>query len=67
MARDSEVIEDIDYDPVSRDMRVALTTGRVYVYFNVPAEEYEAFRAAASLGRYFNANIRDQYEFREVT
>jgi hypothetical protein len=67
MARDSEVIEDIDYNPVSQEMRVALTTGRVYIYFNVPAEEYEAFQAAESLGRYFNANIRDHYEFREVT
>jgi hypothetical protein len=46
---------------------VAFITGRVYVYFDVPPAEYDAFRDAPSLGRYFNLHIRDQYRFRELT
>jgi hypothetical protein len=64
--RDSEIIADIDYDPDTRELRVALKTGRVYIYFEVPPEVYEAFDAAESLGSYYNANIRLKYEYREV-
>ena len=66
MFRSSEAVEDISYDETSQRMRVTFTTGRVYDYLDVPIEEYEAFAAAESLGRYFNANIRDKYEYSEV-
>lgn len=62
----STVICRFDYRPEDRELDVLFTTGRRYVYFDVPQEEADAFRAAFSKGRYFNARIRENYEYREV-
>jgi hypothetical protein len=62
----STVIRRFHYRPEERELEVLFTTGRRYVYYNVPPEEADAFRAAFSKGRYFNTRIRDAYEFREV-
>ena len=64
--RDSEAVEDIKYDDTRQRMRVTFTTGRVYDYLDVPPDEYQGFRDAESWGKYFNANIRNRYEYREV-
>ena len=63
----STVIRNHAYLPDTRELVVEFTTGRTYVYSDVPADEIEAFRAAFSKGRYFNAHIRDNYRFREIT
>lgn len=62
----SSVIRRFTYDPVSRDLVVEFVTGRVYLYSDVPQDEADAFRAAFSKGRYFNARIRDRYSAREL-
>lgn len=62
----STVIRRFDYRPEAGELEVLFTTGRRYVYREVPPEEVEAFRAAFSKGRYFNAHIRDRYEYTEV-
>lgn len=64
---DSTAIDTIDYRPDKRQLFVTFATGRRYVYFDVPAAVYLRFRHAESHGRYFNAHIRDQYDFRELT
>lgn len=63
---ESSAIDDISYDEDARQMRVTFTTGRIYIYLGVSIEVYEAFATADSLGRHFNAHIRDQYEHYEV-
>ena len=63
----SSVIRRFSYDPDGRELHVEFVTGRIYIYHDVPKREAEALGAAASKGRYFNSNIRDHYEFREVT
>jgi hypothetical protein len=63
----SSAIKRIYYSARRHELFVAFITGRVYVYFDVPPAEYDAFRDAPSLGRYFNLHIRDQYRFRELT
>lgn len=62
----SSVIWSHTYDPDSRALSVVFTTGRRYVYFNVPPEAYADFCAAFSKGRHFNARIRDAYDFAEL-
>ena len=62
----STVIRRFHYRPEEQELDVLFTTGRRYVYYNVPPEIADAFRAAFSKGRYFNARIRDNYEFSEV-
>jgi hypothetical protein len=62
----SSVIRRFHYHPEERELEVLFVTGRRYVYHDVPAEEVEAFRGAFSKGRYFNAHIRDRYDFSEL-
>jgi hypothetical protein len=61
----SSVIRSFDYRPDAAELEVLFTTGRRYIYSEVPAEEVAAFRAAFSKGRYFNAHIREHYRYRE--
>jgi lysyl-tRNA synthetase class 2 len=63
---ESSAIDAIDYRADKRQLFVTFATGRRYVYFDVPAAVYVCFRHAESLGRYFNAHIRDHYDFREL-
>lgn len=62
----STVIRALHYDPASAELTVIFTTGRRYIYANVPEAEVAAWRAAPSKGQYFNAHIRDRYAFREI-
>ena len=63
----SSVIRRFDYDPRAQALDVEFVSGRLYRYADVPAEVAEAFREAASKGRFFNARIRDHYPFKELT
>jgi lysyl-tRNA synthetase class 2 len=63
----STVIRHVRYDPEREELDVLFTTGRRYLYHRVPPREYEAFRAAFSKGRHFNAHIRDGYDYTECT
>jgi len=63
---ESSAIERIDYQSDRQQLFVTFTTGRRYVYFDVPAPIYRCFLTAESRGRYFNINIRDHYDFREL-
>ena len=62
----STVIKRYDYDAAARELEVLFTTGRRYVYHDVPQAEIDDFRAAFSKGRYFNAHIRDAYDYTEL-
>ena len=62
----STVIRRFDYRPNSQELEVLFVTGRRYIYFQVPPDEVEAFRAAFSKGTYFNRHIRDRYRYREL-
>jgi lysyl-tRNA synthetase class 2 len=62
----STVIRRFDYDPAEQVLIVTFTTGRVYRYVAVPPDVAERFRGAFAKGRYFNARIRDNYEFTEI-
>lgn len=63
----SSVIRRFVYDQTDRDLWVEFTTGRRYVYSDVPEEVASAFRAAFSKGIYFNTRIRDHFPYREIT
>jgi hypothetical protein len=62
----STVIRRFDYLPERRELLIEFTTGRRYLYADVPDREVERMRAAFSRGRYFNARIRDRYRCREI-
>jgi hypothetical protein len=64
---ESTVIDSIDYRPDKNELLVTFSTGRRYIYFDVPAAVYLRFRHSESHGRYFNHHIRDHYDFRELS
>jgi len=57
----SSVIRRFDYLPARKALDVEFVSGRRYRYADVPTEVAEAFRAAFSKGRFFNAHVRDDY------
>ena len=63
----SSVIRRFAYDEMESNLWVEFTTGRKYVYSNVPQEVADAFRGAFAKGVYFNTRIRDRFPYREIT
>jgi len=63
----STVIRRFSYRSGLRELEVTFTTGRRYLYSDVPEEAVEEFRAAFSKGAYFNRCIRDRYPCRELS
>jgi KTSC domain-containing protein len=62
----SSLVERAIYDPMRQTLAITFSTGRTYLYVDVPASVYAELQGAASMGQYFNWRIRDQYEFREL-
>jgi N-formylglutamate amidohydrolase len=60
---ESTVIDAIGY---SRVLELRFESGRVYQYYNVPEEVYNAMLTAASKGKYFNEHIRGKYSYQEI-
>ncbi len=63
----STVIRSIDYRPDSLELEVLFTTGRRYLFHDVPPDAAEAFRQARIKGRHFNSRIRGRYRFSEAS
>jgi lysyl-tRNA synthetase class 2 len=61
----STAIARIVHDQASHELEVTFTSGRRYVYFDVPRAEYFRFCQAQSKGPFFNQHIRDRYDFIE--
>lgn len=66
-AMPSTVIRSIAYRPEDRELDVVFTTGRRYLFHDVPPEAADAFRAARIKGRHFNSRIRGRYRFSEAS
>jgi len=62
----SRVIRAFDYAPERRELEVRFTTGRRYLFHDVPPEAAAALRAAFSKGSHFNRNIRGRFRFTEL-
>lgn len=62
----STVIRGYEYHPDRRELELLFTTGRRYLYADVPAEVAKGFGSAFAKGIYFNRHIRGRYDCREV-
>jgi len=51
---DSSVIASMGYAAAQRILEIEFHSGDIYDYFEVPEEEYAAFRSAESKGTYLN-------------
>lgn len=63
---DSAAIQAIDYDEAHAKLFVRFTSGERYLYVGVPGEICRSFLDADSKGRFFQAEIRDQYPYNRL-
>ncbi|NML37208.1 KTSC domain-containing protein [Chitinophaga sp. G-6-1-13] len=59
----SSVIRAYYYDALHTVLRIVFVSGAVYDYEAVPESIYQAMKAAASKGTYFNQYIKDKFKF----
>ena len=62
----STVIRRFEYRPDTRELEILFTTGRRYLYSDVPEDAVARFRAAFAKGSHFNRHIRDRYRYLEL-
>jgi hypothetical protein len=60
----SSILQDVKYDPDSRNLDIRFVSGETYRYSNVPAEVYEQFRDSGSKAKFYYTYIRDRYNYR---
>jgi hypothetical protein len=60
----SSVIRSFAYVPDERRLDIVFVSGRRYSYLDVPPELAEEMRASFAKGEFFNARIRDRFDFR---
>ncbi len=62
----SSNLKSIGYDINTSILEVEFKNGRVYQYFNVPINVYNALINASSIGKYLNSNIVGVYKYTEL-
>ena len=60
---ESDVIHAIGYADEVQVLEVIFNNGQIYQYRNVPRAAFEQLMAAESKGKYFQENIRDEFEY----
>lgn len=63
---DSKMLASVAYDSEKQTLYLRFRTGDVYRYFEFSGEHYRAFLNAESRGKYFLANIRDQFRYERL-
>jgi hypothetical protein len=63
----SSCIAEIGYDLFDETLAVRFHGGSEYRYAGIPPETHQALLAADSIGRYFNAEVRDAYPHQRAT
>lgn len=56
------VIDEFSYDHDSYELKIKFSTGKVYIYKEVPEETYQALQNAGAKGKYFSFYIKDKYK-----
>ncbi|MDB5733746.1 MAG: hypothetical protein JWP16_771 [Alphaproteobacteria bacterium] len=63
----SSALEQVAYDPAAHTLHATFRdSGRTYIYRGVPQEIYDGLIFADSIGSFFNAYIRDCFDFEET-
>ncbi len=59
----SIAIKAFDYDNEKQILRVEFNSGSIYNYLDVPETVYKEMKDAPSVGKFFNAEIKDKFGF----
>lgn len=62
----SSMIKSFGFDSSSSTLEVEFNNGVVWQYFDVSENTYYEMKSAESCGKFFNANIKDQYAESQV-
>ncbi len=60
-AVDSSAVVSVGYDPDTEELEIEFAGGDVYLYGEVPPEEFERVLTARSIGTYVNRRIKPVY------
>jgi len=63
---ESSLLASVLYLPELRLLELEFRSGLVYRYFDVPQPSYDELLRADSKGGYFNANIRNQFSWKQI-
>jgi hypothetical protein len=63
---ESSMIRSVGYDAASATLEVEFNSGKVYQYFEVPAEIHQELMEASSHGSYMRSAIIDVYPVHQV-
>jgi hypothetical protein len=58
----SSNIESVGYDAATETLEIKFKSGGVWLYKHVPLDTYTKFMAADSMGKFFYANIKGQFD-----
>jgi hypothetical protein len=59
----SEAIDVIEYFRELRTLMVRFSNGGVYSYYNIPVKLFQKMRNSYSIGKFYNRNIKNRYDF----
>ncbi len=62
----SSNLRSVGYVPNTETLEVEFHDGGIYQYDNVPASIHDALMSATSHGKYFAANIRNNFRYRRI-
>ncbi len=63
----SSMMTSIRYKHDARELDITFTSGKTYRYLEVPVEIYKGLLNAESKGDFFSDNIKDEFNFAEVS
>jgi len=63
---ESSVLASAAYLPSEHLLYLRFHSGDIYRYFGFPPEQYRAFLAAESKGRFLSYHIRDRFRYEQV-
>jgi len=60
------MIHSVGYDSVRMLLEIEFTSGKTYLYKNVPEHVYRELMSADSKGHYFERQINRKYTYRQI-
>ncbi len=63
---ESTTVASIGYDETSQTLEVEFNDSRIYEYYNVGQNIYEAFMETDSKGRFLNSQIKGSFPYERV-
>ena len=62
----SSLIHSVAYNSDYNSLQINFHQGSIYVYYNVPESVFEQLISAESAGRFYNQQIKGEYESEKI-